>query len=269
MSTPATAITNSGVPNPATTAGQDAGVNGATGGSPAAQPAHQGPTTQELQEQIEALRASNAEVTQAAQYWKDKASSGRQPEVKTQPAADDDVDVLTELTEKGAVGFDKIAEKRGFIRKDQVETLINAKASALTREQALQAEYPDLKDGKSEFFKATAVHYHRLIKDGTPELVAMEQAARTTELEFMRAGKIKTPDQQKEEAKQERERQRRARIDAQGGEGGRAPSNSNGEDEGDDELDAHQKRICEVMGITEEQYKARAKKGVAMKGIGR
>ncbi|HEY3885066.1 MAG TPA: hypothetical protein VGL62_07655, partial [Vicinamibacterales bacterium] len=179
------------------------------------------------------------------------------------------------LTTKGAKGLDAVLAKRGYVRGEDVDKRVNDKAASMVKEQQLVEQYPDLRKKDSEFFKATAIAYGDLVKQGVAPGVAMEMAAERTELKFMRDGKIKTPSEQKAE----REAARRTRVAAQGAEGtGRTPAHTEEEDE---DLTPEQLRIVNSMLVgsqgadgkpmTEAQavevYKARAKKGVAMKGL--
>jgi hypothetical protein len=217
--------------------------------------------TAALEQQIKDLTEQSAEHQRTAEFWAQKA--------KATPAAaaaavetEDDPDVLEAITTGGAKGFDALAKKRGFVQKDEVESLINAKATQLTKEQELIGRYPDLKKKDSDFFKSTALHYGALVKDGTPPAVAMETAAEKTELDFMRAGKIKVPGA--EPTKEEKETARLARVAAQSGEpGGRRAAAAEPED---DELSPEQKRIADAMGVSHEAYLKRAKAGVKMGG---
>jgi hypothetical protein len=213
----------------------------------------------ELQRQIDELKEQVAEGQRTAEFWANKARAAAPPAAAT-PVEEDEPDVLEAITTKGAKGFDELASKRGFIRKDEVEALINTHAASLTKEQELLGRYPDLKKKDSEFFKATALHYGDLVKAGTPQAVAMELAAEKAELDFMRTGKLRPAGEQ---SKEEKEAARLARIRAQsGGGGGRQPAP---DAEEDDELTPEQKRICDQMGVTYEAYKKRAKAGVAMR----
>jgi hypothetical protein len=227
---------------------------------PAAEPAVDAAA---LQRQIDELKEQVAEGQRTAQYWADKAkASAPQPRAAEVPE-EDEPDVLEAITTKGAKGFDELASKRGFVRKDEVEALIANRAASLTKEQELLGRYPDLKKKDSEFFKATALHYGDLVKAGTPQAVAMELAAEKAELDFMRTGKLKPAGS--EATKEEKEAARLARIKAQSaGGGGRQPAP---DPEEDDELTPEQKRIADAMGVSHEAYKKRAKAGVAMRGL--
>lgn len=234
------------------------------------------PDAAALQTQIAELKEQVAEEQRTAEFWAQKAKAN----TPAAPAAaatevEDDTDVLEALTTGGTKGFDALANKRGFIKRDEVQALIDAKAGSLSKEQELIQEYPDLKKKDSDFFKATAFTYGELVKGGTPQPIAMEMAARQTELKFLREGKMKLPGA--EPTKAEKEAERLARVAAQSGENGRrAPA---GGDE-DTELDAQQLHVVRSMLVGQpgtdgkpmneaqaiERYKARAKGGVAMRG---
>jgi hypothetical protein len=145
-----------------------------------------------------------------------------------------------------------------------VEALIDSKASALTKEQELMAEFPDLKNKKSDFFKDTAVAYGSLIKQGTPPVVAMELAAQQTELAHMRSGKIKPPSVTANAAEKEATRLRRVAAQASAGSGARPAAPAEDDDEG---LTPEQIRVADAMGVSHEAYAKRAKAGVNMKGL--
>lgn len=212
-----------------------------------------------LQAEIATLKEQVAEGQRSAQYWADKAKAST-PAKAAVAEPEDDTDVLEAITTGGAKGFDALAKKRGFIQRDEVETLINNRAASLTKEQELIGRFPDLKNQKSDFFKSTAANYGDLVKSGVPAAKAMELAAEQSELAFIRDGKIKLPGA--EPTKAEKEASRLARIAAQGGGERRGPAAA---EEDDGELDANQKRIASAMGITEDAYKKRASTGVAMR----
>ncbi|MBV9448556.1 MAG: hypothetical protein JO345_21940 [Streptosporangiaceae bacterium] len=217
-----------------------------------------------LQRQIDELKQSLGEKDRAIEFWQSK-SARPEPAAKAEPVEEEpEADVLDVITSKGAKGLDELLARRGYVRKSEVEQITDAKAQAFAKEQQLLKEYPELGDHKSDFFKATAQHYGHLVKSGVAPAVAMELAAERTELAQIRDGKRLTPQQKKEEDKAQREQERRARAAAQAGDRGvRTPAES----EEDEDLTAEQKHIAAAMGISEEAYKARAKKGVAMRGV--
>ena len=221
--------------------------------TPAPDPVALAATITELREQI-------AESNRTAQFWADKAAAAGKPAAAA-ATEEDEPDVLEAITTGGAKGFDALAAKRGFIKRDEVETLINQRATSLTKEQELIQRFPDLKDKTSDFFKQTAGYYGDLLKQGVPQATAMELAADKAELALMRTGKIKPAGAQ--QTKEEKEADRVARVQAQAGEGsGRRPAAASEEDT---ELTPDQKHIAAAMGVSEEAYQKRAKAGVAIK----
>lgn len=215
-----------------------------------------GPDAKALQAEIERLKAETAEKDVAVRYWHEAATKGKQQpaqDTKVDPPAEEE-DPIAVLSAKGAKGFDEMLEKRGFVRAADVEKTVNAKAAVIAAENALASRYPELKDTKSDFFKATAEHYARLTKaEGVPHLAAMKLAAKEAELDSLNSGKRQT---QAQIDKEERE----ARAKAQAGDKRRGKDADAEPD--NDTLDAEQKRVCEQMGITEEAYVKRAKAGV-------
>ena len=232
-------------------------------GSPA-EPPPAAPSAEDLQAQIAELREQVTESQRTAEFWADKAKAnhGAPPAPAAGGDEEEEPDVLEAITTRGAKGFDALASKRGFIRRDEAVALMDAKAAAYSKEQALMDEYPDLRNRNSEFFKSTSMYYGDLTKNqGVPPQAAMEIAARQTELAFLRSGKTKpAPDAEKEA-------RRLARIAAQSGgsPGGRRPA-APSDDEDSTELTAEQKHICDAMGVPYERYTTRAKAGVAMGG---
>lgn len=214
----------------------------------------------DFQKQIDDLKEQVAEGQRTAQYWADKAKAG-EPKPAPTPKEDDE-DILEVLTTKGGKGFDELLAKRGYVRKEEVDATVNAKAATLAKEAELIGRFPDLKKKDSDFFKATAGHYGDLVKAGTPQHLAMEIAAEKAELEFLRSGKIKMPDTEPTAAQKEATRLRR--IAAQAGNDSARPAA--GADPDDEELTPEQKRIADGMGVSHEAYAKRAKSGVSMRG---
>ena len=234
---------------------------------PPAAPAAAAPPAEDLQKVIADLRQQVEESQRTAQFWAERAQTGAAP-AQPAPAAepeDDDTDVLEAITSNGTKGFESIAEKRGFVKRADVEQMIEQRATALTKEQELLGQYPDLRNRQSEFFKTTAAHYGSMIKAGTPAATAMQLAANMAELDLMRSGKLPTPNGDSD--KGSREAERLARIAAQGG--GAGPRRPSGAETDDDSLTPEQKHIAAMMGISEEAYLKRAKAGVQMGGKGR
>lgn len=212
------------------------------------------PDPKELQQEIERLKAESSEKDSAIRYWHEQAKGAGKPADK--PASDepDDEDLLDIVAKKGAAGLKEVLKKHGFVDASEVEKRIEKRAVVISTENELAAKYPELKDQKSEFFKATAAHYADLVKEGTPHHVAMKQAARMAALDGYESGKRETTAQKEE---------REARARAQAGATNRRSAEP---EEGNDELDDEQKRICEALGVDPEKYKERAKAGVRVSG---
>ena len=251
---------------------------GAAGGDPPppppAAPPPPAPPAGPTKEEFEALKAQLADTTRAAEFWQEKASAKPakgEPKPEPKPEEEPEVDMLELITVGGPKAFDKYMKACGYVSRAEVEQAVNSKAAQFSKEQEISARYPDLKDNKSDFFKATAIHYGDLVKQGVPETIAMEVAAEKAELEGIRTGKVKTPAQKTDEEKAEKERVRLERIKAQAGDKpGRQPEAA----DDDEDLTPEQKRIAIKMlageGVTDEQaiekYRVRAKKGVMMGG---
>lgn len=220
---------------------------------------------------IAALEAELQETRRANEFWASRAQAlaGPAPAVaapapEPEPEPEDNTDILDLLATQGAKGFDAYMQKRGYVTIKKAEEMVrghvDAKGNQLSTEAELLANYPDLRDKSSEFFRQTAINYGELTRQGVAEPLAMKLAAQQTELQGFRSGKVKTPAEKTEAA-------RVARIKAQSGD--RAANRTADSGEEDDSLTDQEKHICVAMGITEEAYIARAKKGVRMGGLGR
>jgi hypothetical protein len=211
------------------------------------------------QAELASLRDRLAEKERQAEFWHGHATAQREraaPEPEPAPEPEEEEDILDVLTTKGTKGLDAILAKRGYVKADQMRQYVGNTAGQSMAELELKQQYPDLGDNKSEFFQQTAVHYGELVNQGVPQATAMRLAARLTEADGVRSGKIKTAAQ----TAADKEATRIARIKAQGGD--RSSRAAESGEEGDDELTAREKHICEAMGISEDAYKARAQKGV-------
>lgn len=221
-----------------------------------------------IKAELAAAKAEAAEKTRVADYWYQQRSQAvAPPEPKAEPEPEDDTDILDVLTTKGTKGLDEILSKRGYVRADDVEARVNAKANQLATENQLLNSYPDLKDDKSEFFQSTAQHYNDLRRQGVPDAVAMRQAARNAELDGIHSGKVKTPAQKTEDAKSQQAADRRARADAQAGDRSTRQSQAiEGDDELSDNDHAAVRQLADALDISveaaEKRYIARAKAGV-------
>ena len=210
--------------------------------------------------EYDAAVARAAEMERVATFWHGKAKEAPAPAQPAQPETPK-VDMLDLLATKGEAGLDEYLKNKGFVRAEDVDARVNQKVTEVQAQQQLVTRFPDLKDEKSDFFKATALAYGELKKQGVGDVLAMQMAAQQTALEFIEEGKTMTPAQKKAAATADRQ----ARAAAQGGDKGiRTPAEA-GED---DELTPEEKLICSKMGVSEEAYKARAKKGVSIGGLG-
>jgi hypothetical protein len=216
--------------------------------------------------ELEALKGQLSEKERAAQFWYEKARSGAPAEPAKAAAAEpeEDVDLLDLIATKGPKGFDAYMRKRGYVSREEVDAAVNSKAAQLSAESELLGRYPELGKRDSDFFKSTAVHYGELKKQGVPEALAMRLGAERAELDAIKAGKVKTVNQQSADEKAEKEAQRQARIRAQAGDKNARATEANPDD---DELTDYERHICRAMGVSEDAYKARAKKGVQLGGI--
>lgn len=238
-------------------AAEGGAAGGGAGGEGAAAAAADAASNAELLAQIAQLRSEKAESETSARYWHEQAK-GKAAGAPAKPAATEEPaeDILELITTKGVKGLDELLAKRGFVRKEEVDATVNAKAATIAIENQLVSEYPELKDKTSEFFKATSTFYAPLIQDGVAPAVAMRMAAQSAELDGYKTGKRLTPAQKEERAARAAAQnpdktQRTAAVEEEAGTG---------------ELDDFQRKICDLMEITPEQYQARAKEGVRMGG---
>lgn len=206
------------------------------------------------------------ENEQSAKYWHEQAKGGGADKGGKPEEPADTTDVL-ELAAKGPAALKEWLRKEGFVSREEAESITNAKAQTIAREATVQAQYPELQDKESDFFKATAVEYGKLKQQGFSEIDAMEIGAQRAELAMLKSGKQRgsTTDEGKEKKTSGRgtEEERRARASAQQGDKGRPPVNRQDDD---DELTPEQKNMCEKMGISEEAYKKRANDGSVQVG---
>lgn len=241
---------------------------GAEGGGGAAAP---DPAVQmaALQAQIDALtKDSETAKTQAreheenARYWHDQAKGKTAAEPKPPAAAaepGDEVDPIEAQSKGGMKALDELLIKRGFVKKADVDTTVEARAVQFTVEAKLAKDFPEITDQASQFFKDTAVEYAALTKQGVPHIVAIQQAARNVRYAAIEAGTYET-------AKAKADREERAA--AASGDRNKKGGSSKGEEESD-ELDNFQKTIVAQMCPDdmkledfEKAYKARAKAGI-------
>lgn len=193
---------------------------------------------------------------------------------KTEDLPDDlaDPDKFADLlSTKGPKAVEEYLKRRGFMTgKDAAEMAaklvrdaIKVERRALTQEMRFAQSFPELNDPKSELTQETARVLRELV-DEDPSFKkspgALIAAARLAKANLALKNKGKTPDDA-----EERRQRRKAQADVTDGWGGGY------EEDGDpDELTPMQKRIAEMYGVTEDDYRKHAKQGVNIRGsVGR
>jgi len=237
---------------------------------PAAAAVPAAPTAAEvaaLRAELETSKAATAEHQRTAEFWHGKATAkpAAPAPAKAEPA-EPEVDLLDLITTGGPKALKAYLKSQGLMNRDEVEGLVNAKASQISKETELLGAYPDLGKRESEFFKATAANYGALKAAGVPEALAMELGAQQAELAGIKSGTVKTAQQKTDEQKATQAAERAARAAAGGGDHGTRTA----PEEADEDLTPEQRTIAIRMlggnGVTDEQaiekYKARAKAGV-------
>jgi hypothetical protein len=211
-------------------------------------------TAGQTEAQLAQLRAERDEAIarareheEAARYWHSVAKGPAASETaKPEDTADDDV---LSIATQGGKAMQAWLKKQGFVSREEAERIAKQHADQRIAEAQLVAQYEDLANPKSEFFKETAALYGQLKTQGVPPEVAMRLAAEQVDLR--RKAKAEPSARGSEE-------ERAARAAAQGAPGKRgAAAKTESED-----LTPEQERIAEAMGISPEAYKKRAKEGV-------
>lgn len=153
-----------------------------------------------LQAQIDALkadaqkeRARADEQEQSARYWHEEAKKKPAAAEVKESVEDDTEDPIELLSKGGTAALDKLLEKRGFVKGDAVGATVEQARQQLVIEAALAKQFPEITDQSSDFFKQTTSEYATLVKQGTPHIVAMQQAPKNVRLAQIEAGTYKTP----------------------------------------------------------------------------
>lgn len=200
-----------------------------------------------LAAEVKALKAQVAEKDDAVRYWHGEAKKGAKAEPKAdEPDEDEKIDLLDVIGTKGTKGLTAVLRKAGFVSAAEVDQKVEQRTAQVVRESKLVQEFPELSDDKSEFFKATAVEFGKLQRDGMPKAIAMEQAARNVRLAEYEAGTA-TPAAKTKDPEAERQR----RIKAQGGDRGTRRSGT----EDSDALSDDQKTILAGMRVSEKDFR--------------
>jgi hypothetical protein len=215
-----------------------------------------------LREELKRERESRAEAEENARFWhgKAKSSPAETPKAKETPKLT--VDLVDAISSNDPVRIRQAMSELGFVDGSEVDRRVNATATTVRTEEQLYGSYPELRDPKSEFYKATAKHYNELRQDpalaNAPSLMVV--AARLAKAE------LATPAKDDEE-----EDDRAQRVARQSGDRGRRPaSRGSGKDEPEELSGAQRSVIAKFQeagaALTEEGYTKRAKAGVRMGG---
>ena len=205
------------------------------------------------------LREQIAEAEANAKYWHEQAKTAPRTAAAAKPAAKLSESMVDAISSEDPERIRKALGELGFVSTDEVDRRVNAKANVVVTEQQLLAAYPDLNDPKSDFYRATAVEYQRLIAD--PDMARSPNTMRVAaELARAKSGPTKTTESESERA---------ARVSRQSGGGSRRATRAATPEE--EQLSSGQRSIVEKFmaagaPITEEAYKKRAFAGVKLGG---
>lgn len=173
------------------------------------------------------------ELNQSALHWFNKAKGVTTPKddgddepekpaksAKAEPDEDEDPDkFVNKLATVGSKAIDEYMAKRGYMPAKQIEELVEARVSAVTRTEQLYAEYPDLRNEQSELFKETQKDFGEMVamdKSLSKSPAAIKIAVKTAAARLKAASDIAEAKKPKET-----EAERRTRIAAQAGDLGR------------------------------------------------
>jgi|GEM_PF-5618232 len=228
--------------------------------------------------EAESLRRERDEARESERYWSAHARGNGQQQQAAEPEAEDgsefyaeetpadDDDTPEKLVDDFAATGVKALQKRGFItaadaQRLAVDTAVKVSREMINRERQkmgsdtkILADFPELKDEKSDLYKETAKHYQ--------EAVAMDPSAVKSPAALYLAAKTAratlkakaAPRRDDDDDRPEPESDRRARANSQDG---RAKHRAEVED--DDMLGSEARSIVKSMGITEAEFKASRK----------
>lgn len=214
--------------------------------------------------ELKSLRARAQEAEADAKYWREQAKEQNERGGKAKPAAKEDEEEEIELSEDLSdivTSNDPkklksvLSKKLGLVDRKEVERMLaesmQRTVKAATEGSQLYEEYPELRNTKGDFFKATNSEYLELCKEH-PELKGSAT--------LMRLAAKSVDSERKATAK--RESGRAERIGRQSGDRSVPGSHEEGS-----ELSDRQRAIVRSMravgvNITEDAYRKRATKGV-------
>jgi hypothetical protein len=246
-----------------------------------------------VQERIERLERRLAESEQSERYWAGIAKNGgggrqAEPEEDDTPDASEfleddeteelDGDTPEKLVDEFAATGVKALSKRGFITKADALKLATEAAIKVSREligrervkmssdQQLIAEFPELKDPKSDLYKETAKIYQQAVAmdpnaKKSPAVLLM--AAKAAKLSLKPAPSRRDRDDDDDFEETESERRDRARSQDS------RPRGRGDLDDHDDRLGDEARHIISGFGITEEEFKAAQKDTMRSRPRGR
>lgn len=216
---------------------------------------------EEFRKELDARDKQIAELRESEKYWARKAGRAVEPEPdeSEEPEEPQEPEEKPErlLDELSADGL-KAIEKRGFVKRSDVERMVNDKVNRTLEEvqqgQAfdakLQRDFPDLTDPKSELFKRAGANFREMVEldpKAKGSRVALYAAAKLAARELETEKKVATTN--------DREERRRQRIADQAPERGRTRQ-SNDDDEFEMSPQARQiVKNLERFGVKEEGYR--------------
>lgn len=199
-------------------------------------------------------------------YWHEEATRQQTTakptakQSKEEPKEEDLPDLADLATsDDGTKRLLDLIEKRigKGVSEEVVEQKIQNWVNTIQAGGRIQERYPDLADDGSDFANAVNTEIETMRKDPTykdvSKTIALELACAKVDASFAKAGKHK-------ESSEEARTRKVSRQSAAGGDGGGKPARKSESANG--ELSENQKRIARNYGLTEDEYRQSAKRGV-------
>jgi hypothetical protein len=266
--------------------------------SPEEKPAADKKAERAEREEVARLKQELKELKESERYWAAQAQRGGKGEEEETPEEEpEDLSALGELLEKykeekpeaaemsaedfvdelskiGPKAVQKLVEKMGYVRKQDVAKMaaeisrdiaraeVRAEVTKRTHDAELVQRFPALKDESSELFKETGKVFRAAVaKD--PRLkaspVALMMAAEAAEEKLKARNGARRPKDEDYDYREadERERTRRERVKSQQGDTGRGTAR----EEEDDGLGPQAKQLVAMWGLEEADYKKAKRRG--------
>lgn len=239
--------------------------------------------------ELDSLRRERDEARQSERDWANMARRNNAPapqpvveeEEGLDPADYTDIDepqvkgdtpekLVDDLAAEGAAALGK----RGFITAADAKRMAVEIAAKVTREligrerskmasdATIMAEFPDLKDQKSELWAETAKRYQRAVAmdpnaKKTPAALYLAAEAARESLKAKNAGRRREDDDDDDNYRGEREPEedRRRRADSQDA----RPRGRQAADDMEDMLGSEARQIAKAMGVSDAEFKASRK----------